>query len=239
MKMNIVLIIVGAILLGAGVIMTFTSRQEETASAPLEVDEIDVAKKETSAQDKEMAASQENVIVTPQEKETASNSETEAKQKGNAFEDYIADMLSDCKLRIKEWNKGTVTDNGAFGENALNPDMFIADNDNKLEYWVECKYRSNVPSGGFQVEDYQLKRYAEKQKATHRKVLIALGVGGRAAQPEKVYIIPVDTIMRYKHIPDKYLSRYQLDSNTPGAIRSHIIDYFHNDVFKRKQDSSK
>lgn len=208
MKMNIVLMILGAVIFTIGAFMTFSCNK---------------GKMETRSEE-------QPEITEP----TTASAETVSKKKGNDFEDFVANVLNSNSLIIKEWNKGTVTDEGAFSENALNPDMFVYDPETKinLEYWIECKFRSDLDKGEFKLKDYQLERYSDIQKSSKRKILIALGLGGNAANPEKFYLIPLDSIKRFKHIPDKYLSHYMV-MDPRQNLKIHIRNYFFNDVFKK------
>lgn len=158
----------------------------------------------------------------------------DSKTKGNNFEDYVANILKANNIRIKEWNKGSVTDDGAFGENALNPDMFVADNTGKmnLEYWIECKYKSSLPNVGFELKQKQLDRYSEIQRNSRRKVLLFLGLGGSSDKPASFYVVPLDSIKKYKHIPERYLKDFLL-GNPSVLLKDHIRGYFFNEVFKK------
>ena len=162
--------VIGAVVFAAGAVMTFTGRREEPADPP----------------------SNPPTVRNTDTLKSRSDGMEDSKRKGNEFEDFVADILKANSLTIKEWNKGTVTDNGAFGENALDPDMLVIDRQTKinLEYWLECKFRSSIPSGGFELKDYQMNRYADRQRDSKRKVLVALGLGGSPGNPERFFYHP-------------------------------------------------
>ena len=203
-QMGIVLIIIGAILLGCGIFFTFSGNENE-----------------------------KGVSENMESSEPDNNLDTEAKQKGNDFEGYMADILKANGMRLKEWNQGTTSPEGAYAENEFNPDFRVVDKDNNLEYWVECKFRSSLPTTGFNLEDNQLSRYHRIQGKTKKKVIIALGVGGSAEAPEKFYIIPVDTLVQFKRVGPKYLPNYSLN-NPRNNFKQHVRDWFYEDVFKKK-----
>ncbi len=215
--------ILGAVMFAIGAIMTFSGNKTKVESTSV--------KTQTTVIDKQVPAVEEQSPISIKE---PSSADKDSKKKGNDFEDYVANVLNSNSLTIKEWNKGTVTDEGAFSENALNPDMFVSDQETKinLNYWIECKFRSDLGKGGFRLKDYQMERYSDIQKSSKRKILIALGVGGSASNPERFYVIPLDSLKRFKHIPDKYLSHYVIE-NPRQNLRKHIRDYFFNDVFKK------
>ena len=229
MKMNIVLMLLGVVIFAVGAVMTFSCNKDknkaesETLQQTCTNDRSDLNKHEFNSDGKPL-----------NDEPVTASAETDSKKKGNDFEDFVANILNYNSLTIKEWNKGTVTNEGAFAENALNPDMFVSDPETNinLEYWIECKFRSDLDNGEFKLKDYQTERYSDIQKSSKRKILIALGVGGNASNPEKFYIIPLDSIKRFKHIPDKYLSHY-IVVDPKQNIKSHIRNYFFNDVFKK------
>lgn len=246
MKLNIILILVGSIVLIAGIILTFVGNNSRSASEEV----VSVSNSDSALPLGDIGAhtpsnnqqNTQNLHTTP----TSSSSQPsatdskksqsqDAKEKGNNFEDFIANTLKANSIRIKEWNKGAVTDEGAFADNALNPDFFLLDAEGKvnLEYWLECKYRSSIPGRGFELNDYQITRYQQIQKDSKRKILICLGVAGEPSAPSKIYIIPLDTLIRYKHMPEKYLSSYEIP-NPRVSLKKHIRDYFYQQVFKKQ-----
>ena len=185
------------------------------------------------------------VVGSPEPREDASitkvNESTDCKKPdykamGNDFEGYVADILKANGIRLKEWNQGTTSPEGAYAENELNPDFFVSQNsENKpLEYWVECKFRSKVPEAGFTLEEYQLNRYKSIQGSSKRKILIALGVGGSPKSPSKFYIIPLDTLVRFKRIGPKFLPHYNM-TVPRNNLKDHVNDWFVNEVFKKNK----
>lgn len=158
---------------------------------------------------------------------------SDSKQKGNDFEGYVADLLKTNSIKISEWNQGATSPGGAYGENELKPDFYVSHNAGRmtLEYWVECKFRSSIPASGFELKDTQAQRYKELQGTSRKKVLITLGVGGNAGSPDRLYIVPLDSLLRYKHIPQKYLDNYAVSLS---EYDKHIREYFFDEVFKKK-----
>ena len=134
----------------------------------------------------------------------------------------------------RQWNQGATSPDGAYAENELNPDFLVAHRDDKLEYWVECKYRSSIPPKGFDLEEYQMTRYRSIQGKSRKKVLIALGVGGSPSAPQNFYVIPLDSLVRFKRIGPRFLPNYSL-GNPRNGFRQHVYDWFHNEVFRKKE----
>lgn len=51
--------------------------------------------------------------------------------------------------------------------------------------------------------------------------------------PEKFYLIPLDTLSRFKRVGHKFLPHYIIE-NPRQNLRNHMHDWFYNDVFKKK-----
>lgn len=241
MKMNIALIIIGAILVIIGCFRQFISSPDKRTNAEIELG--DGQKSDSKFQPSEesehsYADNKSESVYNKSSKEEDKKDlpiADESKKKGNDFEAFTADMLKACGVRIKEWHQGTITDEGAYAEDIFNPDFFLEHkfDGRKLEYWLECKFRSEIPERGFELDEKQIGRYKAKQGESKKKVLIFLGVGGSAKNPNSFYLIPVDSLARYKHIPQKYLEKYRLNSprqNFNGRIKG----YFFEEVFNKK-----
>lgn len=156
------------------------------------------------------------------------------KEKGNQFESFIADLFTEKNgFKLIEWNQGTTSPGGNYAENELKPDFYIQRNKEHrkpLTFWLECKYLTAL-NGPFRLKQYQFDRYKAHQRATRRKVLIALGLGGAPSAPSALYIIPVDSLT--SPIPETELANYKL-SIPAQSISTYIDTYFYIDVFKKK-----
>lgn len=220
--MNITLIVAGVILVAVGVFRLVSSAKSEDSK------QVDTTATVTS-QDPEPAGSE--AASAP----ATSSAKSTAKEKGNQFESFVADMLKANSIAIKKWNQGIITENGAHDEEIYNPDFFVAQprkNTTDLEYWVECKFRSSIPESGFELDEKQVERYKATQSKSKRKVFIMLGLGGEASGPANFFVIPLDSLARYKHIPMKYLEQYEL--KTPNqTFAPYINNYFIEKVFKK------
>lgn len=248
MRMGIILIIVGGILLILGAIMTFGHSDSEskekdfaTATSTVIPNTTDNEQEENKIGSTNISQVENTVINDNTENDTLSsfsenkNAKT-AKEKGNDFEGHFADILKASSCRLLEWNQGATSPGGAYAENELNPDFLVAQNARgmELKYWVECKYRSTLPKEGFTLKDYQLTRYNDIQKKSKRKVIVALGTGGSSEAPEAIYLIPLDSLTRFKRIGHKYLSNYLLH-NPKQNLSSHMESWFFNEVFTKSK----
>lgn len=159
--------------------------------------------------------------------------EQSAKEKGNDFEEVLANMFRKNKIRILEWNQGTVTKAGAMGENALRPDFFLSQeiNGKPVQYWVEAKYRSKIGEFFF-LQDYQFERYKKHQRESKRKIIIAIGVGGIPSSPHSFYFVPLD-ILEDGKVSREVMKTYYL-SNPVRDFPGRMERWFLNEVFKKK-----
>ncbi|WP_448518582.1 hypothetical protein [Rhodoflexus sp.] len=137
----------------------------------------------------------------------ASTAETQIidreKQKGDDFEKYIVQKFDKKYFTLLEW-AGDKYAAGTYAQTTLHPDLklqFKLNADTKV-FAVECKYRSSYYKNGIEwCKPHQLNGYKKFAIETRMPVFLALGVGGTAAQPEDLYIIPLEKIT------DIFLSR--------------------------------
>ncbi len=138
--------------------------------------------------------------VEKQISEQKTDSETEIidykKKKGDDFEKFIIQKFDSKYFRIKEW-AGDKYVKGIYAETTQQPDILLEFNHKKesAEFWVECKWRQERHEGGikFAYPD-QYKRYKKFETDKNIPVFIAIGVGGKAGSPEKLYIVPLQKI---------------------------------------------
>lgn len=170
----------------------------------------------------------ERVIASGQEP-----AEQTSKEKGNAFEEYVADILKGCRIRIRQWNQGTLTTKGAMGENALNPDFYVSQayGKSEIEYWLECKWRRDI-NGRFTFPESQIERYRKIERESKRKVFIVFGIGGEPSQPRSVYIMPLDSVKGCIVTSEEMKPYYHSDPASQLVPR--ISRYFKEEVFKRR-----
>lgn len=159
----------------------------------------------------------------------------DAKEKGNQFENYVANLFKDKKLfKVLEWNQGQTSSEGVYAENDKNPDFKIKQDFKKsgLTYWVECKFRSKTNDGNFTIADYQLKRYRKIQAESRLKVFVAIGFGGSPSNPEMFYLVPLDSL-KSSIINVNDINQFKI--NHSGQLFYDCVqDYFQNKVFKKK-----
>lgn len=240
MKMGFVIIAIGLIIVVLGIVMVVKSGK--SASVPLASSEPPLVTSENLTiplnEDEEKPTAIET--ETPEESPTPNApqklderpQDLTAKEKGNAFEAYVADILKGSGIRIKQWNQGTITETGAMGENALNPDFYVEQpyGNSSLTYWLECKWRKKI-SGKYSFPPAQFERYKKTQHDSKRKVLIIFGIGGEPSNPGSVYIVPIDSI-KDNSISQEALKQFYY-SDLAKQLLPRISNYFREEVFRR------
>lgn len=172
---GIVLMVVGVVLLGAGIIVYSTSGKDK-------------ANKEIGAE-----PTPANTVSITDLSDTNNNYD-----KGLVFEKFIVKKFSTNLFKVKEWAGDKHVD-GIYAETTQHPDLlmeFTGYNQNK-QFAVECKWRQNSVNDGiaFSSEE-QLDRYRNFSKERQLTVFMAIGLGGVSDSPEKLYIVPLKKISK-------------------------------------------
>lgn len=237
-KMGYILIAVGVIIMIIGIVMVarpsnntvvynLFPQNSQSSAARQAPSHTDIAS--TAYRDRQ----QQMPAATPAP--TAENASlTDPKQIGNAFENFIANLFADkSTFKVLEWNQGTTSTEGVYAENDKNPDFKINQTFKKsgLEYWVECKYRSQPDDGTILIKQYQLNRYRGIQRSSHIKIFVAIGVGGDPRNPDTLYIVPLDSI-KDENILLAEISRFKINK-TGRAFADYVSSYFSDHVFKK------
>lgn len=125
----------------------------------------------------------------------------DAKQKGDAFEQYIIRCFTDKYFKVIDWRSDKGID-GRYPESNKHPDLVFSFKaaTSEGEFAVECKYRQKVDEEGYVELCYseQLSRYKEFARKSKMPVFIALGVGGTPDYPDDVYVIPLGNVIHHK-----------------------------------------
>lgn len=238
MKMGIALIVVGivAIITGAILVAKGNGKGKEDVVVSMATKEAPSheLREEPKVNQPQQQVSQPAAIEA--EKPTGEAVKQEepkgAKEKGNDFEGFMADVLKANGIKITEWNQGTTSPGGAYGENCKNPDFKVEQptSGNSIVYWVECKWRKRI-GDEFSLEEYQINRYRKIQRESKRKVLIAIGVGGSPEAPQSFYVVPLDSMGDTSITKEAMRKHYMSDPKKFFAPR--IEKWFMSEVFRK------
>jgi hypothetical protein len=115
------------------------------------------------------------------------------KKSGDDFEKFVVQKFSKKYFQIKEW-AGDKYVNGRYAQTTQNPDLLIEFRlgESNYDFAVECKWRKDIKEKGIEFANAaQFKRYKDFEVKREVPVFIAIGVGGKASMPEKLYIVPL------------------------------------------------
>ena len=231
-NMGIILIVAGAILLVFGVVMVSTNQHNTVEPAntqpQLVVVEKHIHDTITSPTTVENSVSQpiESVNLTVDK----------SNEKGDAFEDFVVNLLADWRLKLLARTQDAVSTAGVVAESCKNPDLHVQQKRGKseIDYYLECKYRSQWKDGAVTFEDWQLDRYRQFQRDNRRKVIFALGVGGTPSAPASFMLVPLDSV---KGNSIKQIKTEFAVEPSSSALVEYINNYFSKVFSKAKHKS--
>lgn len=161
-----------------------------------------------------------------------------SKEKGDEFEDFTVNLLADWRMKLLRRTQDKMSSGGVVAESCKEPDLHIEQKrgNSKVDYHLECKYRSKWTDNSVTFEDWQIKRYREFQKTQKRKVLIALGVGGLPSKPQTFMIVPLDSI-KDNVIRKIDVGKYAVSPTSDGLAE--YIDHYFDEVFASARGKKK
>ena len=221
--MGIAIIALGVIAIGVGIVMFVTSKHENSG--------------DEKTQNTRTITSEATTTTTTSAPAATSQIET-SKEKGDKFENFVVNMLADWRLKLLDRTQDAVSTAGVVAESCKDPDLHVQQKrgDSTIDYYLECKYRSRWNNdGAVSFDDWQIDRYRKFQHDEHRKVVIALGVGGSSDAPETFMLVPLDSIQ------GNSINRIQTQfvcQPTSSDLVSYMNDYF-TTVFKTARERKK
>jgi hypothetical protein len=130
-------------------------------------------------------------------------------EKGREFEYFVLDRFNQRFFTLLEW-QGDKSHNGRYALSNMNPDMVFRFKSSMhcIHFAVECKWRKDTTNGLIEwARDYQLDNYKNFANQRRMPVFIILGIGGSPANPESVFIMPINEI--YSNIlSEEQLGKY-------------------------------
>ncbi len=118
------------------------------------------------------------------------------KKNGTDFEKHIIQRFNKKYFTIKEW-AGDKYVNGYYAKTTQQPDILLELDlkGNRFEFSVECKWNSSTYKKGVEIGGIdQFERYRKFEMERNIPVFIAIGIGGKGAQPKNIYIIPLKSM---------------------------------------------
>lgn len=173
-------ILIGCVLLAAGIYFRFVHSTAKVAVPPVVVPQPEPAPHTNPA------PAAEPVVVPP----PAPTDE----QKGFEFESWVADRFPSRSFDLKDWRSDKRTANGRYAKSARDPDLVIdlVLGVNRFPFAVECKWRQHHNDGVVELaKPGKLDIYRSYAQAEKRPVFIVLGVDGLPSAPTYLYIVPL------------------------------------------------
>ncbi len=157
-------------------------------------------------------STQNNEINQKNIDDTINKNEEEAFKKGEAFENYVENNLFPKKyFDLLSKTHNYKTNNKRYVEDSLKPDLKFRDKKTKKVFYVECKYRSNLFQDKFHwaKDDEQFNRYKNIEAEENIQTYIAMGLGGTASNPDKIYLMPLNEI-KYPALYPSVLKNWEI-----------------------------
>lgn len=252
--MGLTLIALGAVMIVAGMIIVLNKDKNQQNPANLETgntrlqtpsDDVDISVNEvndnrlsssnTAATEVSAPAGDEATAKSPSKDDIETLS---AKEKGDLFEDFTVNLLADWRFKLLDRTQDKMSSAGVVAESCKQPDLHVQQKRGKsnIDYYLECKYRSDWYNGTITFEDWQIKRYRDFQHDSHRKVIIVLGVGGSPSNPATFMLVPIDSI-KDNTIKKVWVSNYAIQPNTEGLVN--YMDNYFTEIFASSRKRNK
>lgn len=234
--MGILLIVLGAVLIISG-LFTLNKNNESNISLSDDIDGADNISLSVTDGHFEGVAEQGDSVsgVESVRDESVVDSEPKEvmapKEKGDAFEDFVVNLLADWRLKLLDRTQDKVSSAGVFAESCMNPDLHVQQKrgESNIDYYIECKYRSRWKDGEVAFDDLQFNRYRKFQRDNHRKVIIALGVGGSPSAPATFMLVPLDSIKN--NVVKKVSTGYCINPSSTDLVE--YMDTYFSKVFSK------
>lgn len=142
--------------------------------------------------------------------------EMDTREKGHAFEKYIAGLFSKEYFTITGWSSDKVATNGLYDESNKEPDLkFAYKRNDAWQFAIECKWRQGFISNAYGergiqwANEYQVGNYAGFEYNTRIPVWVAIGVGGTPDKPEQLFFTRLSGIEMYPFVFESYLKQFR------------------------------
>lgn len=195
--MYYILIILGIALMTTGIVGLGKNKKKETVN--------------------EMTNSNNKTIS---QNDDVNDSQNDAGEIGFKFECYTIDKFDKRLYNTLEWASDKKSENH-YAERSKYPDFLIEDKQTKVQFLMECKYRSKWIKNSKgddvilwveqrKIDDY--KYYGELKQAD---VIVVFGVGGSPDSPEEVFALPLNLLLKPISQRREFLSNFKVDKNKP------------------------
>jgi len=133
-------------------------------------------------------------------------------EQGRLFEEYIKDLFNQDSFKVKRWRRSALIPPNTFISDISYPDLeLIFVGNNNYPFAVECKWRRAFDYNGKidWASDEQIKTYLDFERKRSMPVFIAIGVGGSASNPKKLFVTPLCNLIGYPEVYEHQLIKYK------------------------------
>ena len=203
-KMYVILVVLGLVLLIAGLFGLFSSKSQRGAVH-------------------ERASLVETPISTPEP------SLSENERKGQQFEDYIISRFASADYDLVE-KVNDYTSRHHATERSKYADLVFRKRATGEQFAVECKYRSgwsdyNGKSVLMWVEQHKIDDYNRFSEERNIDVIVVFGVGGSAAHPDEVFALPLRLLQKPLPQNQAFLRKFAVaDGHFEYNARQHNLN---------------
>jgi len=121
---------------------------------------------------------------------------------GRAFEMYVINLFNEHSFHLKKWRESKKFDDTFSSLEHTYPDLeLIFKGPKKYQFAVECKWRTEFLNGKIiWATDTQICSYRMFQDRVRIPVFVAIGIGGKPAGPEKLFVTPLNNICMHNEV---------------------------------------
>jgi hypothetical protein len=139
------------------------------------------------------------VIKNVEQQMAESNDESETElinyntKNGYDFEKFIVQKFDKKFFKVMEWTSDKFVD-GVYSKKNEDPDILLElkANGKLYTFAVECKWRQTLlPEGIEFAGKEQFQRYKKYEESKDIPVFVAIGIGGKASSPNKLFVVPL------------------------------------------------
>jgi hypothetical protein len=138
-------------------------------------------------------------------------SKSECFEQGRLFEEYVKNLFNQDSFTIKKWRKSILVPPDTYIAGLGDPDLeLIFVGKNQHTFAVECKWKSCFHKGKIDwARQDQIDRYLNFERKRAMPVFIAIGIGGLANSPEKLFVTPLCNISGTPEVYEHQLIPYK------------------------------
>jgi hypothetical protein len=132
-------------------------------------------------------------------------------EKGRLFEQYVQELFNEKRFKLMAWRMSQKTNDITKLLTHSYPDLeLIFTGAKNYRFAVECKWRKEFVEGKITwADEKKILAYQRFERKFGIPVFVAIGVGGEASQPQKLFVTPLQNICKYTEVYESDLIPYK------------------------------